>query len=86
MRPVTSRYHRRQERAATASLFIDLGFGGGPMALGLIAGSAGIPTAFAAAAVLAAVGAGGCALLAVCGGRTRDPGCVRRVDLAMSDS
>ena len=85
---IFSRVHPSERGAAsgTASLFIDLGFGGGPMALGLIAGSAGIPTAFAAAAVLAAVGAGGCALLAVRGMQTRDPGAVRRVDMAMSDS
>lgn len=55
----------RGAASGTASLFIDLGFGGGPMLLGIVAGSAGIPAAFLVAAIVAAIGAGGAALLAV---------------------
>jgi len=55
----------RGAASGTASLFIDLGFGGGPMLLGIVAGSAGIPAAFLVAAVIAAVGAGGSALLSI---------------------
>jgi MFS family permease len=57
---------RPSERGAasgTASLFIDLGFGGGPMLLGIVAGAAGIPAAFLVAALVAAVGAAGSALM-----------------------
>jgi MFS family permease len=53
----------RGAASGTASLFIDLGFGGGPMLLGIVAGSAGIPAAFLVAALVAAVGAAGSALL-----------------------
>jgi MFS family permease len=56
-----------QERGAaagTAGVFLDLAFGGGPMALGLVAGVAGIPAGFAAAAVLAGFGAIGAAVAA----------------------
>ncbi|HEU5205368.1 MAG TPA: MFS transporter [Candidatus Limnocylindrales bacterium] len=53
----------RGAASGTASLFIDLGFGGGPMLLGIVAGSAGIPAAFLVAAIVAAVGAAGSALL-----------------------
>lgn len=56
---------QRGSASGTASLFIDLGFGGGPMLLGLVAGLAGIPAAFAAAAGIAALGAAGSAVLAV---------------------
>jgi hypothetical protein len=38
-------------------MFIDLGLGGGPLVLGLIAAAGGIPAAFLAAAGLAAAGA-----------------------------
>ena len=55
----------RGAASGTASLFIDLGFGGGPMLLGIVAGSAGIPAAFLVAALIAAVGAAGSALLSV---------------------
>ena len=55
----------RGAASGTASLFIDLAFGGGPVLLGLVAGSAGIPAAFAVAALVAAVGAAGSALLSV---------------------
>jgi predicted MFS family arabinose efflux permease len=56
---------RPSERGAalgTASVFLDLAFGGGPVLLGLVAGAAGIPWAFAVAACAAAVGAAGVAL------------------------
>jgi MFS family permease len=55
----------RGAASGTASLFIDLGFGGGPMVLGIVAGSAGIPAAFLVAALVAAIGAGGSALLSL---------------------
>jgi MFS family permease len=47
----------RGSAAGTASLFIDLGLGGGPVVLGLVAGASGIPAAFLTAAGLAAAGA-----------------------------
>ena len=47
----------RGAASGTATLFIDLGFGGGPLAAGLVAASAGIPVAFAFAAAVAALGA-----------------------------
>lgn len=47
----------RGAASATASACIDLGFGGGPILLGLVAQSAGIPWAFAAGALVAATGA-----------------------------
>ena len=52
----------RGAAAGTASLFIDLGFGIGPLAAGLIAAGGGIPAAFAAAAGVAALGAIGTAV------------------------
>lgn len=57
----------RGSASGMASLFIDLGFGGGPMLLGLVAGVGGIPAAFAVAAVVAALGAAGSAVVAVRG-------------------
>jgi MFS family permease len=57
----------RGSASGMASLFIDLGFGGGPMALGLVAGTFGIPAAFAFAAAIAATGAVGSAVLAARG-------------------
>jgi MFS family permease len=51
---------RPAERGAasgTASVFIDLGLGGGPMALGLVAAASGTPAAFLVAAGLSVVGA-----------------------------
>ena len=48
----------------TASLFLDLAFGGGPMMLGLVAAAAGIPAAFAAGAAIALMGAMGTAAAA----------------------
>src|SRR4051794_36126745 len=44
----------RGAAAGTATVFIDLGFGGGPLLLGLVAAEAGIPLAFAGAAALTA--------------------------------
>jgi predicted MFS family arabinose efflux permease len=46
--------HERGAAAGTATVFIDLGFGGGPLLLGLVAAAGGIPLAFAGAAALAA--------------------------------
>ncbi|MEO8230196.1 MAG: MFS transporter [Chloroflexota bacterium] len=64
---------RPSERGAasgTASLFLDLAFGGGPMLLGLVAGVTGIPAAFGGAAALAAVGAAGTLLIPLARRRT----------------
>jgi MFS family permease len=52
---------QRGSAAGTASVFIDLGFSGGPVMFGLVAAASGIPAAFVAGAVVAA---GGGALLA----------------------
>ncbi len=41
----------------TASLFLDLALGGGPLMLGLVAAAAGIPAAFVAGAAIALLGA-----------------------------
>lgn len=49
----------RGAAAGTATLFIDLGFGGGPLLAGFVAAGAGIPAAFAAAALVAGMGAVG---------------------------
>jgi MFS family permease len=46
----------RGSAAGTASVFIDLGLGGGPILLGLVAAGSGIPAAFLVAAVLTALG------------------------------
>ncbi|MBC6448736.1 MFS transporter [Actinokineospora xionganensis] len=46
----------RGAAAGTASAFLDLGLGGGPILLGLVARSAGIPWAFGVAAGVALVG------------------------------
>lgn len=56
---------RPSERGAamgTASAFLDIAFGGGPMLLGLVAGLGGVPLAFGVAAVVAAVGGIGVAV------------------------
>jgi MFS family permease len=55
--------HERGSAAGTFSIFVDLGLGGGPMLLGLVAASSGITAAFTAGAFLAVVGAIGTALL-----------------------
>lgn len=49
----------RGAAAGTATLFIDLGVGGGPLMAGFVAASAGIPAAFALAGLVAGVGAVG---------------------------
>jgi MFS family permease len=46
--------HQRGAAAGTATVFIDIGFGGGPLLLGLVAAEGGIPLAFASAAALTA--------------------------------
>ncbi len=61
----------RGSASGMASLFIDLGFGGGPMLLGLVAGSLGIPAAFVVAASIAALGAIGSVVLALHGAPNR---------------
>lgn len=47
--------HERGAASGTATLFLDLGLGGGPLLLGLVAAGGGIPIAFATAAALTAV-------------------------------
>jgi len=49
--------HERGAAAGTTTIFIDLGFGGGPLLLGLAAARGGIPVAFMVAAALTAAGA-----------------------------
>jgi MFS family permease len=49
--------HERGAAAGTATIFIDLGFGGGPLLLGVIAAAGGIPLAFAAGGAVTATGA-----------------------------
>jgi MFS family permease len=46
--------HQRGAAAGTTSVFIDLGFGGGPLLMGLVAAEGGIPFAFAGAAGITA--------------------------------
>jgi predicted MFS family arabinose efflux permease len=48
--------HERGTAAGTATIFIDLGLGGGPLLLGVIADAAGIPLAFAVAGAVTATG------------------------------
>jgi MFS family permease len=48
---------QRGSAAGTASVFIDLGFSGGPVILGLVAAASSIPAAFLTAAALTAGGA-----------------------------
>jgi hypothetical protein len=43
--------------SATGTIFIDLGFSGGPLFVGFVAASIGIPAAFGAAAIVALTGA-----------------------------
>src|SRR3954451_21791793 len=47
---------QRGSAAGTASVFIDLGFSGGPILVGLVAAASSIPAAFLAAAALTAAG------------------------------
>lgn len=53
----TARPSERGAASGTASAFIDLGLGFGPIALGLVARDAGIPWALAVGAAIALVGA-----------------------------
>jgi MFS family permease len=53
----------RGSAAGTATLLIDLGFGGGPLVVGFVAASSGIPMAFAIAGGIALVGAAGTLLM-----------------------
>jgi predicted MFS family arabinose efflux permease len=62
--------HERGSAAGTFSIFVDLGLGGGPLLLGLVAASAGITAAFTTGALLAMIGAIGTALPAY---RRRQP-------------
>jgi MFS family permease len=48
---------QRGSAAGTASVFIDLGFSGGPIILGLVTAASSIPAAFLAAAAMTAAGA-----------------------------
>jgi MFS family permease len=52
----------RGAAAGTATLFIDLGFGGGPLVLGYIASVTDVPTAFGVAGLIAFAGAAGTVL------------------------
>ena len=63
---ILSRVEPTQRGAAsgTASVFIDLAFGGGPVLFGLVAASGTIPFAFGAGAAVAAAGALGTGVLA----------------------
>jgi MFS family permease len=47
---------QRGSAAGTASVFIDLGFSGGPVVFGVVAAASTIPGAFGAGAALAVVG------------------------------
>lgn len=60
----TARPSERGAASGTASAFIDLGLGLGPIALGLVAREGGIPSAFAVGAAIALLGAGWTVLLA----------------------
>jgi predicted MFS family arabinose efflux permease len=54
----TARPSERGAASGTASVFLDLAIGGGPMVLGLAAQAGGIPFAFGAAAAVAVAGGG----------------------------
>ncbi|MGQ0607817.1 MAG: MFS transporter [Chloroflexota bacterium] len=49
----------RGAASGTTTLFIDLGFGGGPLVIGLVAAAGGIPVAFGVGAAIALAGAAG---------------------------
>jgi predicted MFS family arabinose efflux permease len=49
--------HERGAAAGTTTIFIDLGFGGGPLLLGLVAARGGNPSAFVVGAVVTIAGA-----------------------------
>ena len=65
----TAKPSERGAASGTASVFLDLGLGGGPMLLGFAAQAGGIPFAFGTAAVVALAGCGW-TLLIRRGGRT----------------
>jgi hypothetical protein len=52
----TAQASERGAASGTASVFLDLGLGGGPMVLGFAAQAAGIPFAFGVAAAVALAG------------------------------
>jgi len=54
--------HERGAAMGTMTIAIDLAFGAGPVVLGIVAATGGIPAAFLAGAALATVGAIGSAL------------------------
>jgi MFS family permease len=60
----TAKPSERGAAAGTATGFMDIGLGFGPIALGVVAGASGIPWAFAAAAAIAFAGAAWTASLA----------------------
>jgi len=60
----TAKPSERGAAAGTASAFIDLALGFGPIALGIVAAGQGIPWAFATGAAVALVGAAWTAYLA----------------------
>jgi MFS family permease len=55
----------RGAASGTATVFLDLAFGGGPMIFGLVAGLAGIPAAFLVGAAIAGAGGVGTAAAAI---------------------
>jgi MFS family permease len=57
----------RGAAAGTGTLFIDLGFGAGPLLAGFVAADAGIPVAFAAAGGVAIIAAVATALASLTG-------------------
>ncbi len=70
----TARPSERGAAAGTASAFIDLGLGFGPIALGLVAATWDIPAALGVGAVIAFLGAVWVARLMPSGSRARSPG------------
>jgi predicted MFS family arabinose efflux permease len=52
----TAKPSERGAASGTASLFIDLGLGGGPIMLGIVAQGSSIPSAFLVGAGIAAIG------------------------------
>jgi hypothetical protein len=60
----TAKPSERGAAAGTATGFMDIGIGFGPIAMGIVAGAQGIPWAFAAAAGIAFAGAAWTAFLA----------------------
>ena len=59
----------RGSASGTATLFIDLGFGGGPLVVGFVAAGAGVPAAFVIAGSIALAGAVGTAVASRTGRR-----------------